>query len=318
MLEKLLQHNSIGSKSQITYVLELLSKENFSIEDLKKACVSKEYSFSSAFNGVIYLLQWLDIITDSNLIKLKNKIKSERFEENICMLLFFKLAKEKELHNFINSNNLIFNKSIYVKNNLIKLHFSPIRNFLISLKVFIKDDLIDNQFIINEQFSKWFVRNILTFIEDSKINDNPLENLKNKQLRQEEAGEEAEKFVLNYEKLERSKHLTPCKIKIISEADIKAGYDILSYKSNESILLDKFIEVKSYSGEPYFYWSINEIRVAEKEQDNYFLYLVNRDEMNNKGYHPKVIQNPHCNILCNENWKKNCQNWKFELKGDRQ
>jgi hypothetical protein len=45
-------------------------------------------------------------------------------------------------------------------------------------------------------------------------------------------------------------------------------------------------------GSPYFYWSKNEIEVEKQERDNYFLYLINRDEMNNKNYCPTIIQNP--------------------------
>jgi hypothetical protein len=32
-------------------------------------------------------------------------------------------------------------------------------------------------------------------------------------------------------------------------------------KDQGSSIIDKFIEVKSYSGSPYFYWSKNEIEV---------------------------------------------------------
>ncbi|CAB9544407.1 hypothetical protein BROOK1789C_1659, partial [Bathymodiolus brooksi thiotrophic gill symbiont] len=97
-----------------------------------------------------------------------------------------------------------------------------------------------------------------------------------------------------------------------SEIDTKAGYDIQSYKSDNSFLLDKFIEVKSYSGDPYFYWSRNEIKTAKQEKNNYFLYLVNRDEMGSDNYQPIIIQNPCKIVLSGNNWKKNCQNWKFE------
>jgi hypothetical protein len=62
----------------------------------------------------------------------------------------------------------------------------------------------------------------------------------------------------------------------------------------------------SYSGSPYFYWSKNEIEVAKQERDNYFLYLINRDEISNKNYRPTMIQNPAKNILNNQNWKKDC------------
>jgi hypothetical protein len=64
-----------------------------------------------------------------------------------------------------------------------------------------------------------------------------------------------------------------------SHIDVSAGYDIASLKDQGSSIIDKFIEVKSYSGSPYFYWSKNEIEVAKQERDNYFLYLINRDEI---------------------------------------
>ena len=313
MLEKLLQHNNIGSQSQIVYILDLLSNGDYSIEDLKKACISREYSFSNSFNGVICLLQWLGVITDSNLIKLKNNIKLKNFTEDICILLFSKLAKEKELHNFINSDNLIFDKSVYVKNSLIKLQFSPIRNFLINLEIFEKDNLIYNQFSINKKSLKWFISSVIPLIENSNINDNSIENFKNKLQRQEELGAEAEKFILAYEKLKRNKHTNCNNIQIISGINVKAGYDIQSYQSDTSILLDKYIEVKSYSRSPYFYWSRNEIKVAKQEKDKYFLYLVNRDEMSDKNYQPTIIQNPYKHTLNNDNWKKDCQSWKFEI-----
>lgn len=312
MLENLLRHNNLGSQSQIIYILELLSQGDYSIQDLRMACISKEYAFSNSFNGVVRLLEWLNIIKVSNLVKLHNNINLNDFIINICHLFFLKLAEEKQLHHFLNNNNLDFKKSIYVRNNLIKLRFSPLRNFLIKLDFFKSDNLIYNQFVINDEFSTWFIDNILSLIERSQITDNSLDNLKNKQKNQEKAGVEAEEFVLKYEKTQRGKHSKVDNIKIISGVDVSAGYDIQSYKTDKSILLDKFIEVKSHSGIPYFYWSKNEMKAAEQEEENYFLYLVDRDKMDDVNYRPIVIQNPHKNILNNSDWNKNCQSWKFE------
>ena len=56
--------------------------------------------------------------------------------------------------------------------------------------------------------------------------------------------------------------------------------------------IDKLIEVKSYENIVNFYWSNNEMEVAKKEQDNYFLCLVDRNEISNSGYDPIMIQNP--------------------------
>jgi hypothetical protein len=43
---------------------------------------------------------------------------------------------------------------------------------------------------------------------------------------------QSERFVLNYEKLERTKNPRHNNIKIISENDVSAGYDIQSYKND--------------------------------------------------------------------------------------
>lgn len=311
MLENLLQHNNLGTPSQITYIINLLMKGDYPILDLKKACASKEYRFSSSFDGIISLLEWLKIIKVSNVVSLYQKINTERFTVSICNLLFKKLSQENQLHVFLNSKNLSFETNIYIKNSFIELRYSPIRNFLIDLGLFEKDSLMYNQFIINKEFSVWFFSNIAPLINDSKIKNNSLEKLKNKQAIQEELGAEAEKIVLHYERTIRKEHLQYTNIKIISEIDTKAGYDIQSYKNDSSFLIDKFIEVKSYSENPYFYWSKNEIEVAKQEQDNYFLYLVNRDEINDLDYQPTIIQNPYKHFLNNQDWHKDCQNWQF-------
>lgn len=151
MLEKTLQHSNLGSQSQIIYIIDLLFKSDCSIEDLKTMCVSKEYSFSDSFNGIIRLLQWLNIIKIPYLVSLNKHINSQNFIIEICNLLFLQLEKEKQLQNLFNSDNLIFQDYIYIKNSLIKLEFSPIRNFLINLNFFKKDNLIYNQFVINEK-----------------------------------------------------------------------------------------------------------------------------------------------------------------------
>jgi hypothetical protein len=251
----------------------------------------------------------------SHLIKLNKNITPRRLTEDVCGLLFLKMARVKQLHDFLNANNLDFQESVYIKNNLIQLKFSSIRNLLISLNFFENDKLIHNQFVINEKYKKWFVDDIVTLIEDSSLNKNSLKDFKNSQKRREELGLEAEEFVLNYEKRKRNKHPKCNNIRIISEIDVKSGYDIQSYKNDKSTLLDKFIEVKSYSGNPYFYWSNNEVKVAKKENNNYFLYLVNRNEMSDN-YSPIMIQNPYENVFNNMEWIRESQNWKFEQKVD--
>ena len=79
---------------------------------------------------------------------------------------------------------------------------------------------------------------------------------------------------------------------MISDIDVAAGYDIISYKSLESSVLDRFIEVKSYSAEKKFYWSKNERDRALELQDAYCIYLVNTNKINKGKYEPEIIVNP--------------------------
>jgi len=224
------------------------------------------------------------------------------------------------LHNLINAKNLIYDKGFIVKKSGIDLQFAQFRNILRSLGFFEKDSLVENHLRIGPSFTSWMANQGINYIEGSKKKSFSLKSLKRRQELQEIAGFRAEKFVLEYELKSRRCHPSFNKIKIISEENAGAGYDILSYVDDSSLLLDKYIEVKSYSqkgsfsNKPYFYWTINEVETAKQEKNNYYLYLVNSDKMENKGYSPIMIQNAYENVFNNERWSQNPQNWKFESK----
>ena len=55
---------------------------------------------------------------------------------------------------------------------------------------------------------------------------------------------------------------------------------------------------------PYFYWTRNEIKKAERSSENYYLYLVDRDRIQDLNYKPKIIQNPVKNVLRSSKWQK--------------
>ena len=315
MLEKVLQCTNLGNQLQILYVLKLLSKGDFNFEELRGACASEAYSFSESFPGIILLLQWLDVILVNTHIQLQSNIDEMNFTEKFCGLLFLKMAVENQLHNFFNSTNLIIDKpskSIIIRNKLIDFKFSSLRNLLIRLGLFEKNDTVFNQFLINKKFLTWFTDNVIPLIDKSSIQNRTLLDLNRSNEAKHDAGVKAEEFVLGYEIKKRTNHPKVKNIKIISNIDIGAGYDIQSYKTDDSILLDKFIEVKSYEGIANFYWSKNEIETSKKEKDNYFLYLVNRKKISNLNYEPTIIQNPYEKIFNNKQWIGACQNWKFQ------
>ncbi|MBD5484393.1 MAG: DUF3883 domain-containing protein, partial [Lachnospiraceae bacterium] len=70
-------------------------------------------------------------------------------------------------------------------------------------------------------------------------------------------GAMAEEFVLNYEHQRITNLELASKIRIISDVDVTAGYDIISFDSNQSTRYDRYIEVKATSKNGFF-WSVNE------------------------------------------------------------
>lgn len=72
--------------------------------------------------------------------------------------------------------------------------------------------------------------------------------------------------------------------------------------------------MKSYAGTPYFFWSRNEIDISRIKGDHYFLYLVDRNQIGNVDYKPLMVQNPFKEVLSNENWAKQVEKYKIQLK----
>jgi hypothetical protein len=320
MLEKLLDNRSLGTKSQIYQVISTIKSGCISLEELKETCTHKQYSFSLNFHGIISLLLWLKIINSNDGdICLNSNYDLNDSSSGFLYLVFKKLAVENQLHLFLNSDIVQFEdkpSTFLINNQLLPLNFSPLRNLMINFNLFEKDNILYNFYKVNDNLIDFFKNKVLPLVDESRIKNNPQSNIQVSLDKKAELGRIAEEFVVNFERKCMAKHPNNNNIRMISDEDCGAGYDILSYQTESSIFLDKYIEVKSYSGEPYFYWSINEVKVSEKEKNNYFLYLVNRDEMNDIDYSPIMIQNPFESVFDNEEWSKEPQSWKFELKDD--
>ena len=132
------------------------------------------------------------------------------------------------------------------------------------------------------------IRNHVAVTEDEII-----QNLE----KQRRVGKIAEEFTMNYEKKRLiSKGLRDMALAVqrISRIDPYAGYDILSFSgNNQSYAYDRRIEVKGTSTSVNrFYWSRNEIEVAKRYGDKYWIYFWKNVE---KTESPmlKKFQNPY-------------------------
>jgi hypothetical protein len=330
MLDKLLKHNSLGSKEEILYILfnAISSTNEQSLADLKSFCISHKYNISKSFDGIISLLNYIGFIDlQEDTIKLNTKIFDHRnfqkeddyfINQHFYFYLFSTLSYEKQLHRLFTVDNVQFdsNKNAYfIKNNLIPFKSFSLKNLLLSLNFLSLDVNNHNHLILNESHIQTFEKIIITEIKKTKKTKRKLslKRLKEIQKAQEEAGMKAELFVLKFEKDRLKNHPFKKMIKIISSDFSNAGYDIESFTGFNSIVPNRFIEVKSYTDDIAFYWSKNEANVAEELGDDYFLYLVDRSKYHLKEYKPMIIKNPFNRVFKNDIWKIETENWKISF-----
>ncbi len=243
-------------------------------------------------------------ITD-NCLRLRSHLAENKTPQTIIEKVFESLKKVNLLHNFLNDGNVFYDRSfsrISIRNDKIPLQFSALRNLFVDMGFFVRGEVVKFEFYIPPEHQNWFLSKVIPDIEASQLSNNPSQGLFDQRIRKEKLGREAEEFVLNFERRVRIKHPKTENIQIISDIDTRAGYDIRSYSSDSALLLDKFIEVKSYYKSPYFYWSNNEVRVAKEKGAKYFLYLVDRNRMHENAYRPLQIANPVETVFGDSVW----------------
>jgi hypothetical protein len=111
------------------------------------------------------------------------------------------------------------------------------------------------------------------------------------------AGLQAEEWVVRFERDRIGAHIFVESIRRVSETDVGAGYDILSFDTSKSLVHDRFIEVKSFRDEPQFHWSKGEMDAARELGVRYWLYLIDRARLDEPGYVPDMISDPAAYFL---------------------
>ena len=182
------------------------------------------------------------------------------------------------------------------KNELFPLSLSSIRNMLISQHFLLPlRDTQGSRFYISPDYEFLIAQHC-----KAKRKQISLERLKEQLENNELAGEMAESFVLKYEK-RRLGINDKTKIKRISDIDVSAGYDIVSVNTPDTVVPNRFIEVKAISSAGFF-WSKNEYEVAKLLGTNYYVYLVDLTKISDDNYSPEIINNPAQEIMENCQW----------------
>lgn len=328
MLDELLKHNSLGTREEIQFILfNALTLNEQRLDDLKSYCISYKYSISRSFNGIIALLKYIRVVRlYSGLINV-NKSTFDKKEYLGNEAAYFKkphfyecllasIRSNNQMYKIFTPKNVLFDSKenkYFIKSNLIPFRSFPLRNLLLSLGFFRQDENNYNHLIIDQLFNELFEKLVVNNLKKKSKKQITIEKLKEGMKERERVGKEAELYVLEYEKNRLQEHPFRSKIKRIAEEFTNAGYDIESFTGLNTLIPNRFIEVKSYTSLVSFYWSRNEVYIAKEHGEEYFLYLVDRSRYHLKNYKPIILKNPYDRIFKSKLWKIETENWKITL-----
>jgi len=329
MLDELLKHNKLGNKEELLFLLfnGLSTDGHYSVESIKKYCISNLFSISRNFEGLLSLCKFISFvqITDDKISLNNGHFKQTEYERTTYLEQFHfylhlinALKNANALQDIFTPDNIKFSQQLsqyYIVESKFPYRFFPLRNILISTGFFYKHENWVNHLIIKREFTQDFKNYVIDeiFVQHKNKQKSSLSQLKKNQQAKEEAGRRAEEFALQYEHSRLQGHVTAGLIKLISDEYVNAGYDIQSFEGYDSIFIDRFIEVKSYANEVSFFWSKNEIETAKELKSKYFLYLIDRSRINEENYKPQQIQDPYKKIFESDIWNKETENWKITL-----
>lgn len=302
MLDELKNIKNFGGKEElILFFSNAISNNQIKICDIESICLnSYGKHYLSIKNLIKYCCVFKWICVSNDIVAIEPIIMpffndKEKLNDTLIISTISQLF----------DNDILTAKMFYYdtvlncygfKNELFPLYLSTIRNVLISqgfLSCIKNDNIV--KFYVSPKY-EWLVVKYCN-IKQKQLS---LEELKKQLENNDIIGEKAEKFVLDFERKRVGQPLSE-KIKRISEIDVAAGYDIVSFNSTNSITIDRYIEVKAVSKRG-FCLTKNEFNIAKLFGEQYFLYLVRLDCIYQEDYIPEIICNPVRNIFESDDW----------------
>jgi hypothetical protein len=313
MLEDLSKYNNLGT---IEYYWELLSlfysqpDNSWSKDQIDAHFRNRIIDGTDIFDGALPLLIKSGIVeVDVNGIchlsyQFKYRLHSiGHCKGKVLESILNAIKSDYEVYSIFSNEYCTFdmlNNVIQIDKSAFGLRHANIRNVMTNLGFLLPHpNYPERSFMVSKPHKKLFDR---YFIEGMRKRQITPEQLRSIQAQQQENGLKGEEFSFNYE-VNRTGRGND--IEWIANYDASAGFDIMSFETGTSAKHDRFIEVKTYTGDnPYFYWSRNEMEVASVKGNKYYLYLVSLDSLNQPAYEPIIVNNPYISVLDNDKWKK--------------
>src|SRR5680860_1159565 len=231
MLNDLRKYNNLGTPNYFFQLLKSVetSESTWSLIDLNELFFNRVIDGNDIFDGCIDLAVKIDVLKIEN----ENYFINEDFldslnsvnqmKDKFIQFLFSSLKDEDSFHKIFQSQYLSYDiiyKSFQISNSAFGFKFSNFRQLLIDFEAIIIHPTFEfNSYILNSRFKKLFDKTILPEIKKRKIG---IDEFKKSIEKQQIYGEEAEKFVLAFEK----KRLGDKQIDWVVEYIVNEGYDI--------------------------------------------------------------------------------------------
>jgi hypothetical protein len=317
MLAELKNYRNLGTPQffiELANFLKNDEKSELTAEKIQKLFFNRIIDGKSIFDGCVALAIEIKVVECNNegTLLISDAVADllgdkDKFIDQFVLHLISALKYDNQCFEIFSPNNISYDfisQSIKITNNAFGLKYTNFKQLLIDFGV-LESRLTEfsSYYIFSKKYISLFQKELISEIKRRALSPEHLKSILDKQL---ENGEVAEEFVFNYEqkRLNYKNGLV-----WVAQYSVSEGYDIASFDTEESLLNDRFIEVKSYAGAPNFYWSRNEIEVSMVKGKRYFLYLVNRAEIRNPNYEPTIIQNPYENVLKSSDWEKQIESY---------
>lgn len=309
MLTELKRCNSIGSVNGILFLVSIMAgKKKISRTEIRNRC-ALENNITVNCPGAVAFFEYLNLIdASSNTIIPLPELHtiSEQKDDEIIKQLAIMCINRLIDDGIFDKDATGFNAEkghLTIKRSAFPLAYAAIRNFLTTVGALGKEE--NGEICVSGYYEISWTEQL-----KSRRKKITIEQLIKQQDDQQRRGLEAEEFVLDLEKKRLPEFAS--KIKRISDFDVAAGYDIVSYENREAKHYNRFIEVKCYLGIPHFYWSENESDVARIKSDEYVLCLVNYERIKEPGYVPEYIRNPYDSIFNSNEWLINTSSYRIQ------
>lgn len=298
MLEELKRYNNLGDKAGIAYFIShVFNSPRTQKSSLSKLCAIQN-NIRLNFDAAVAFFKYLELLEEKvgylyPTQTARDILMTDDIDQKLCKLCLIQISKD----GFLDTDAIHYNqqKELFaIERYGFSITSALFRNTLIQYNALKEDNGI---LLLNPKYEEVFAE----YKRNTGLKKT-IEQLEKELKQQKEQGEIAERFVMEFERRRISVTEKANKIKQISNIDVSAGYDILSFNDESSNDYDRCIEVKSFRDNEHFYWSENEIETAKLIGEEYYIYLVDVTQIDNKDYKPVIINNPALNILNNDGW----------------